>query len=301
MPITYNDLIIYNSVESTDPIMGVTQLPYRKRLAFQEGFTFVSGWEEFISGNGNGKGSQIIIRQLGKGKAERVNVEDANALDYNAEYEGDNTRTIPVDVVIKKSEKIYEPVEAARQSASGAKKAQNVLDQIFDEFQLYLTETLIAEANVAAETTEVTDEVEWKNMLIDEMTQELDRVPRVLMVGRKGRAKALKLQTTGEFVAVYDGIRSGLIGTLLGMDVVYNEYLEDEIDHIMYDPNYFFAFNNFYAFNFKDTNKFEGSLVNGMLITRALGDRDVDPTKTNPLGIKRVAGNGAWGVVRKVV
>jgi hypothetical protein len=300
--VKFQDLILYNGVESTDLIQGATQLPYRQTLAFAEGFTFVSGWEEYTVGSGSGRGSNIIIRGLGIGKATRVNVNTAGALDYTHEYEGDAIRNVPVDIVIKKSEKIYDATGAARNSADEGKKAQLVLNSIFDEWQAYLTETLLEEVNTIADTTNNTDPLAFKNELIDVMTENLDRVPTILMVGRKGRAKALKLQTTGDFVPVYDAILTGTIGTLLGMTVVYNPLFENDVDYVMYNPQHFFAFNNFYDFGRAENGgAFKGYLVQGILLSKAIGDRDVDIEHANPLGIKRVVGNGAWGVLKKIV
>ena len=40
MAISLNDLVIYNAVESTDPIVGAFTLPFLKNRVYQPGITF---------------------------------------------------------------------------------------------------------------------------------------------------------------------------------------------------------------------------------------------------------------------
>ena len=128
MAITLGDLLAFNDVETTDILQGIVQLPYVKPIAYVPGRTYSTEFEDITKGLGQ-RGSQAVIRKLGKGTVKSVKATAANALDFDHQETADDVEVIPIDDVISKSEKIYEAVDLARVSATGARKAEVVLTQ----------------------------------------------------------------------------------------------------------------------------------------------------------------------------
>lgn len=293
--ITINELIKFQGKESTDPIVAVTQLPYTRPVVFYRGLTYNDGYEEYTRGK-DPRGSQVIVRTLGAGNAEVVDVRAAGSLDFNHTQTEDQVYSIPIDTVIKRSEKVYALVDEARQSADGAAKAQQVYFDIIEAVQRNATTALVEGANELADKNETPLET-LREYLIDTRVQEMDDTPTVLMVNKSMYGKVLKLQTSGDFIPVNDWngiIVNGLVGRLLGMNVIYNPYLPDDVEFIMYNHEHFLVFPFSEYFGFVDARPdFLGSYVQGMLLTKAAG-------RKGPNGEKPVLGEGVWGVVKKV-
>ena len=148
MPIALAQLLIYNNVESTDPIVGAVQTPFFKQPTYIAGQTFVNGYEKFIKGQ-NGFGSQVLLRKLGKGTATKVKATAANALKFTHAETADTLITIPLDDIIKQSEEVYEFVEVARGSKTGAMKAEVVVKNIGESVQSTISGYLQASAVVS--------------------------------------------------------------------------------------------------------------------------------------------------------
>jgi len=65
-------------------------------------------------------------------------------------------KVIPIDDVISKSEKIYEAVDLARVSATGARKAEVVLTQVIEESQRLMSKYLVSSVPAVANAVALT-------------------------------------------------------------------------------------------------------------------------------------------------
>ena len=94
MPVAKSNLLLFNNVETTDVLMaGVAPLPYYKPTPFMPNVSYVNGYQEWIPGNG-GRGSQILVRKLGKGAATAVKATVAGAFKYTHAETADDIVTI---------------------------------------------------------------------------------------------------------------------------------------------------------------------------------------------------------------
>ena len=287
MPIALAQLLVYNNVESTDPILGAVQAPFFREPTYVPGVTFVNGFEKHLVGE-NGFGSQVLVRKLGKGTATKVKATAAGALDFTHAETGDTLLTIPLDDIIKQSEKVYEFVEVARASKTGAIKAEVVVKNIGDKVQEtisgYLQASALTSANVAAVALNTI-----KDQIITDMSL-LDYKPTVLVVSLAVQTLLLQLITTGDFLSYngFDAIKTGAIGRFLGMEVFYDPNLGQKVDYVLYDHTKFGVFIQLESFDIIPAVDFKGSLIRGMVL---IGN------ETNLAGFTPVAkGAGSWAV-----
>lgn len=244
MAITIGDLLDFNDVETTDILQGIIELPYVKPIAYVPGRTYSTEFEDIVKGLGQ-RGSQAIIRKLGKGTVKSVKVTAANALDFSHQETADDIEVIPIDDVISKSEKIYEAVDLARVSATGARKAEVVLTQVIEESQRLMSKYLVSSVPAVANAVALTPTNVYEKILAAYGL--LDETPTTIAVNKATYNLLLSLVTTGYFIANSreDAIRTGILGNILGMDVVRDDHLT--VDFVIYN------FNNFPVFTLMNT------------------------------------------------
>jgi hypothetical protein len=283
MAIQMNDLLAFNNVETTDPIVAVTKLPFFKQPAFIPNVSYVNGFEQYIRGVG-GRGSQVIIRELGKGTATTVKATAAGAFDYTHAETADTVVVVQLDDVIKQSEKIYEAVDVARQSADGARKAEIVLNSLLDAAQVKITAYLetAAQAKTAAA---ITDAAALKAALISDYTTKFDYNPTTLQVSRATLGLLYQLLTADGFTPNPNEtvMRTGVLGTILGMNVIVNENLDSKTAYVMYDHTKFSVFPVLEKLSIVPAIDFDGSYARGLMLLGGYG-----PNKTK--------NNGSWAV-----
>lgn len=286
MAIVLGDLIKFNAVESTDPIMGVLQVPYAKPIAFIPNVTYSTEYEEKTLTD-SGRGSQVLIRRLGAITATQVSVSASGALDFSHVETADELDVVQLDKVTKHSEKLYEAVESARESKTGAAKAEVVLNAILDGVQKDFTSKLEDAASASPISTVLTKDNIYERLLVE--LAKLDYKPDTLQVSREVYALLLQLVTTGHFLAnsAETSFRTGVLGTIAGMNVVINDHLTG--DFVMYNHNHFQGFTLFNSFDVVPSTTFKGSYIRGMIISGAYG-RYLE--HNNNVG----RGNGMWGI-----
>lgn len=290
MAITINDLILFNNVESTDLLQGVLESPYYKPLTFIRNVTYVSGYETLVEGN-EGRGTQVLIRQLGKGAVEKVKAGDANAFKFNHAETGDNLITIPIEDVVKQSEEIYQSVEDARVSRTGARKTEILLNNIMEAIQENISGYLANAVQVSVDTTAVTSE-NVKELFIAELLKLAYR-PDIAIVSDEVYAALLTLQTTGQFVARFDSVYTGFVGHFLGMDVYIDPNIAADTNFILYNHNHFNVFEMLNYFDLVTATDFNGSYARGLALMGGYGKK-VDET-----GVALTKATGTWGIAHK--
>ena len=266
MAITKANLIAYNGIESTDILFGATQTPYYRQPTYVPGVSCVNGFEEYVAGGQSGRGSIVLIRELGRGNVVTVKANVDGAFDYTHVQTADNVTAVPLDDVIKQSEKIYEAVDVARHSATGAKKADIVVNNVLQRAQELASGYLLAGANKSA-VGAIADGAALKAALIKEFV-ELDITPDILSVTKKTLGLLLTLVTGGDFIPNprEEAFRTGVVGKILGMDVVVDEALDDtKVAYIMYNHQYFGVFTVFKALSIVPAVDFDGSYARALV------------------------------------
>ena len=285
MAITINDLILFNNVESTDLVQGITKIPYAKPLTFVRGRTYTSGYQDLVEG-ANGRGTKVLIRKLGKGGATHAKANTSGAFRYTHDETPDSVIEVPIDDVIKQSEEVFEAVDLARVSATGGLKAEIVMNNLIELSQAKISEGLEA-VLPALDNTDAVTAANVKEIMIDAIAKEVSHRPTVMLVSRAVYAELLKLQTTGDFVANFESIYTGFVGRLLGVDVYINEDFPADVDFALYNHNYFNVFEMLQFFDFVPATDFNGSYIRGLWLQGTHGETGLDVT------------NGAWGVIKK--
>lgn len=263
MAITISDLLAFNDVETTDVLQGIVELPFIKPIPFIAGLTFSREYEELTRGQ---RGSQALIRKLGKTTVKKAKVTVDGALDFSHTQTADGLEVIPIDDVVSASEKIYEAVDAARQSATGALKAEIALRAVVEGVQENITDYLLGSVPFVDDTEALTPE-NIKDHIIDAMA--LVENPNILMVSPAVHTILLKLVTTGEFIANSreDVIRTGILGYILGLTVVKNPDFTGEADFVVYDATKFPVFVLFNEYDIVGAIDFKGSYARAQMIT----------------------------------
>lgn len=278
MAIAVNDLLAFNNVETTDILQGIVELPFLKPVAYIAGLTFSNKYEDYLKGQ---RGSIVSIRKLGKGTVKKVKATAANALDFAHAETADDIEFINIDDVVSRSEKIYEAVDVARQSKTGASKAELVLLEVVEGVQenisTYLQRSLPYVLDVGLDYRNA------KNKIIDAMGKV--EKPNVLMASKEFYNTLLKLVTTGDFIANprETAIRTGIVGHILGLNVVVDYNLTTE-EFIIYDYEKFPVFVIFEEFDIVNAIDFKGSYARAQMLSG--GGRT--PTTLNTQGL--------WGV-----
>ena len=286
MAIVKGDLIAFNNVETTDAVFGAIELPYVKPVAYLPGVTYSTQYEDLVIAQG-GRGSQLVVRELAKGSVKSVKANVANALDFTHEETADGIRVIPIDDVVSRSEKIYEAVEVARESKTGAAKAELVIDEIIEESQA-LFSGYLKESSLKSETT---TPLTKSNIIATLLTEEakLDYPARILMVNKATLNILKQTFTDGHFLANprEEVIRTGVVGTVLGYDV-FVDYNAD-FDFVLYNPEFFNGINIFNYFGVVDARPdFVGAYAQGQLIQGGEGKL----WTTGDIG----SGKGIWSI-----
>lgn len=288
MPIALADLLIYNNVESTDPLRGATKIPFFREPTYIPNVTFVNGYEEFFPGRA-GRGSQVLVRKLGKGTATKVKATAAGALDYTHAETADTLQTIPLDDVIKQSEKIYEVIERVRNTPTAGMKAEVVARNIGDKVQEVISGYIQLSALDSTSPKAAPTKQNIKDLLITDL-QALDYKPNTLVVSKTVMGLLLQL-TTDEGWTRYNGfdtIHTALIGDFLGMSVYVDPNLDAKCDWVMYDFTKFNVFIVLEDLDLVPATDFKGTYCRGMVL---MGNETNLSTFT-----PTTTGNGAWAV-----
>ena len=280
MAIAFADLLAFNNVESTDPIMGVTQIPYYKKPAYIFGVSANNGYDEYVKGN-NGRGSQVLVRRLGKGSATVVKATVSGALKFTHAETADTLLTIPIDDVIKQSEEVYEVVEIARESATGARKAQVVMNNLIEESQKLISAELVAGALIGETTALGVFSGAKLKTAVTKYVGLLDFLPDTLMVTKETYGILLDMITSGDFIPAFDTIKTGVVGQFLGLNVIVDGDLT--VPFVVYNHLGLNAFPAFESFDVVPATDFVGSYVRGMILQ---GQKAETVT----------AGNGSWAI-----
>lgn len=248
MAIVKADLLAFNNIETTDALQGIVELPHFKRVAYIPGRTYSTEYEDIVIAKGQ-RGSQAIVRKLGKGTVKSVKATVANAFDFAHENTADDIEIIPIDDVLSKSEKIYEAVDIARVSETGAKKAEVVLNDLIEHSQGLISGYLTASVPAMATPVKLTTANIYEKVL--EAFGKVDNATTLMVTGAVYNL-LLHLVTTGQFIANSreESFRTGVLGTILGLDVVRDDHLDH--DFVLYNFEAFPVFNPMSVFHIVD-------------------------------------------------
>lgn len=285
MAITRSDLLIFNNVESTDVLQGIVEVPFLKPIPYVPNVTFSIEHEQATLGQG-GRGSQVLIRTLGKPTVKTAKATDANGLRFTHAQTADDLEVVLIDDVASHSEEVFEAVEAARQSETGAAKAKVSLDTVLEQGQAYISNYLTNSAVESDNTDVLTADTIYEAILTEYVR--LDYNADTLAVGKTEYGYLLRLVSTGQFNAnsSEDAIRTGVLGTILGMNVIVDDNLD--ADFVIYNSTKFPVFTLFQVFDMIEAADFKGSYARSQILLG--GGR-------KPLAIGDVGlGKGIWAI-----
>ena len=168
-----------------------------------------------------------------------------------------------------------EPVLLPVPSATGARKAEIVVNNIIEAFQAEVSKKLqaITNANTAAQTAPTTKE-NLKDLVAAALGTKLDYTPDTMVVSREIYGLLLQLVSDGSYTPVhgFNTVRTGVIGQFLGMNVVVDEDLTDgsggseKIDFILYNHRFLSVFAVMNNFSVVPATDFDGSYVRALML-----------------------------------
>lgn len=185
---------------------------------FEAGRTFTAKYQLDAAG-------QIFVRKLGKGSVDRT-----TAMDFTHDQTEDTLISIELDEKFKVSEAIYEAVEVARTSGTGAQKMEQVAETVGEEWQAVAHEKLLDQSETMANTDE-TSSGDTKARLLEarQKLREEKAKPDVVIMSPKFYAGFLEVAAKEYTPSTNDEqIRTGLLGRIYGMDVYESNHLEDD-------------------------------------------------------------------------
>lgn len=227
----------YNNLETTDvKVSPILVKNFYKDAIFRDGVTYTSKHDV-------GPAGQVFARRLGKVTANLKTATAANALDFTHAETADTLIPIVIDQVFDVSEKIYEAVEMARDSATGAAKMQEATLGVAEKFQDKAHVELLAGATADATTaasTSSTLETNW--LATRKAIRDIGGKADVGLVSTRIYSLMLQVIMGGKFVpsTAEEILRTGVLGRYLGIPVIEDNHLDDDglansTEYVMYD------------------------------------------------------------------
>lgn len=217
----------------------VEPLLYKDNV-FQPEITYTGRYETDAAG-------QIVVRKLSKGTVDKT-----TGLTFTHEQTADTLIPLLFDEQYKKSEQIFEAVEIARASGTGAQKFEVVMNAVQEEWQADAHAALIAGASTAANTA-VTTDAKAEIVALRKQLRDNGAKPTVLIASTKFYAGILNFSGKEYQPNTNDEIlRTGVVGRFYDINVVESNHFEDEgengdVECIMYDHNAFSILNQLIA------------------------------------------------------
>ncbi len=195
---------------------------------FQPGVTYTDKYQTDAMG-------QLFVRKLGKGTVDR-----SADLTFTHEQTADELISIVLDESFKKSEAIYESVEVARQSGTGAQKMEVVSRVIAASWQQEAHDQLIDGGTTASNTTATTDS-NFKEQFIASRKElrDNDANPDVTILSTDQYANVLQFSGREYTPNTNDEVlRTGALGRFMGQNIYESTQLtvnNANVEWVMYD------------------------------------------------------------------
>jgi len=197
---------------------------------FQADRTFTTRYQTDAMG-------QLFVRRLGKGTVDR-----SGSLTFTHNQTADELIPIVIDEDFKQSEAIYEEVEIARTSGTGAQKFETLVRNVNEEWQGVAMSKLVDGATASANTTATSAETIKTDIInVRKELRENKANPTALIVSP--RVFAFLQDFSGkEYQPSFndDVLRTGQMGMFLGVPVYENPLMTDDgtsgaVEFVMYD------------------------------------------------------------------
>lgn len=111
------------------------------------------------------RAGQIYVRKLRPVGVKEASATASGGLDFSHTHTPDDLIPIFIDRNFSASEKIYEAVENARESATGAQTMEVVVNSVKEKFQLHALSVLVGEGRISSITDETTANTVKANIL----------------------------------------------------------------------------------------------------------------------------------------
>lgn len=274
----------YDGIASVDTKFA----PILEKLLFKD-VTFVPG-VSFTTKYSIGPAGQIMIRKLRRKKVKEASATASGGLDFEHTHTPDDLIPIVLDKVLSSSEKVYEAVERARESANGAQIMESVVKSVREKFQNWAMDVLLAQGMTDATVTATSANYEAAILASRKKIRDNGGQPDILIMSTRVYPKFL-LEVKSSFTPSTNEeiLRTGALGNWFGFKVYESNLLEDtgsadSIEWILYDHEAFSILFNVETVRMVDAGKdFVGSYAQAQYVAGA------KVTLPEAVVIKRVA------------
>lgn len=188
------------------------------------------------------KAGQIFVRKLRKIDAKHKKATSSGGLDFQHTHTPDDLIPIVLDQVFDASEKVYEAVEKARESAQGAQIMEVVINSVREKFQAHALNVLLAEGMTDPTVTATASaDVGTAIVATRKLLRDNGANPDALIVSTRIYGFFLGQAGKGYFPNSNEEIlRTGAYGIFMGYPVYESNLLSDDgtngsTEYILYD------------------------------------------------------------------
>lgn len=235
MAFDYLNPVRYDAIASVDAKFApILEKLLWKDATFRPGITFTTKYTV--------KAGQIFVRKLRKIDAKHKDAKTSGGLDFQHTHTADDLIPIVLDQVFDASEKVYEVVEQARESAQGAQIMEVVVESVREKFQAHALDVLLAQGMTDAVLTASTAATIADNIVATrKLLRDNGAKPDTLIVSTRVYGFLLAKAGKDYFPNTNESIlRTGALGVYLGYPVYESNLITDvgaagSTEYVLYD------------------------------------------------------------------
>lgn len=188
------------------------------------------------------KAGQIYVRKLRPVNVKQGKATASGGLDFEHTHTQDDLIPIFIDQNFSGSEKIYEAVENARESATGAQTMEVVVNSVKEQFQLHALGVLVGEGRISSITAATTVDTVKENILASRKAlRDEGANPDILIASTKIFGFLLEKAGQEYFPNSNEEVlRTGSVGKYYSFNVYESNLIDDggesgDVEYVLYD------------------------------------------------------------------
>lgn len=228
-PLRYNDIATVDS-----RFAPILEKNLWKDVTFVPNVSFTTKYQT--------KAGQIYVRKLRPVSVKEAAATASGGLEFSHTHTQDDLIPIFIDRNFSASEKIYEAVENARESATGAQTMEVVVNSVKEKFQLHALDVLTTEGRISAVTAATTVDSVKENVLASRKAlRDEGANPDILIASTKVFNFLLEKAGKEYFPnSNEETLRTGAVGNYYNFKVYESNLIDDagetgDVEFILYD------------------------------------------------------------------
>lgn len=188
------------------------------------------------------KAGQIYVRKLRPVNVKTAKATASGGLDFSHTHTQDDLIPIFIDENFSASEKVYQAVENARESATGAQTMEVVVNSVKEQFQLHALSVLVGEGRISSITAATTVDSVKENILASRKAlRDEGANPDILIASTKVFGFLLEKAGKEYFPNSNEEVlRTGAVGKYYNFNVYESNLIDDtgetgDVEFVLYD------------------------------------------------------------------